>query len=74
MERLLKIKGVVFIPGTPFLHKTAPFGIQLGTKSDPRNYQKQTKKRNAKIHKKCTQKDTKMTIKWLPKSTPGAPK
>ena len=63
MEGLLKIEGAVFIPGASFLHKTAPFGIHLGTKSGPRNYKKRTKKRNAKMYRKGAQEDTKTTPK-----------
>ena len=75
MERLLKTKSAVFIPGAPFLHKTSYFGVHFGTKSGPRNYKKHTKKkRNANFYKKGAQKDTKITQKWLPESTPGAPK
>ena len=72
MEGLLKIKGVVFIPGTNFLHKTVPFGFHLGTKSGPRNYQKRVEKHSAIFYRKGAQKDTKTTPKWFPKSTAGA--
>ena len=74
MEGLLKIEGVVFIPRTPFLYKTAPLGVHFGTKSGPTNYKKRVRKYDAKFYKKGAQKDIKMTPKWLPKSTPGAPK
>ena len=74
LEELLKIKGATFMPGPPFLLKTAPFEIHFGTKNGPKNYQKRIKKLDAKIYKKCAQKDPKTTPEWLPKSTPGASK
>ena len=74
LEGLLKIKDAAFMPGTPFRSKTSPFGVHFGTKYGPRNYQKHIKKLDAKIYKKCAQKDLKTTPKWLPESTPGSPK
>ena len=40
MERLLKIKGAVFFPGTPFLLNNCSFVINFWSKSGPRNYKK----------------------------------
>ena len=63
MEGLLKIKGVVFFPGAPFLPKPYFFVYHFGCKSGPRNYKKGIQKLYTKICEKGTQKYTKTTPK-----------
>ena len=74
MEWLLKIKGAVFFPGTPFLSKICSLVLHFGPQSGPRNCKKGNQKLYSKIYKKGVEKYSKMMPKWLPKSTPGGPK
>ena len=58
MEELLKIKGVVFFPGEPFLPKTSSFVVHFGSKSGPRNYKKDIQTLYSKIYQKNAPKST----------------